>query len=125
MRRLARRGFARASILSLPYAMLSDKLAGGKDGRVHEHRNFFIVIPQLVAASVLGELLKRLFHGEPVWALAVGGRQPRCPKGMYVAGAVGGVAINAPRLIDATQEAVVARCRSTRNGGRFRPRAGT
>jgi maltose/moltooligosaccharide transporter len=73
LRRLARRGFARASILSLPYAMLSDKLAGGKDGRVHEHRNFFIVIPQLVAASVLGELLKRFFHGQPVWALVVGG----------------------------------------------------
>jgi maltose/moltooligosaccharide transporter len=35
--------------------------------------NFFIVIPQLIAASVLGELLKRFFHGQPVWALAVGG----------------------------------------------------
>jgi maltose/moltooligosaccharide transporter len=35
--------------------------------------NFFIVIPQLVAASVLGELLKRCFHDQPVWALVVGG----------------------------------------------------
>jgi maltose/moltooligosaccharide transporter len=42
--------------------------------------NFFIVIPQLIAASVLGELLKRFFHGEPVWALAVGGGS------MFVAG---------------------------------------
>jgi hypothetical protein len=33
--------------------------------------HFFIVIPQLTAASVPDELLKRCFHGQPVWALAV------------------------------------------------------
>jgi maltose/moltooligosaccharide transporter len=35
--------------------------------------NFFIVIPQLVAASVLGLLLNRLFGGQPIYALAIGG----------------------------------------------------
>jgi len=35
--------------------------------------NFFIVIPQLLAASVLGVLLKLFFHGQPIWALALGG----------------------------------------------------
>jgi maltose/moltooligosaccharide transporter len=35
--------------------------------------NFFIVIPQLVAASVLGFLLKVLFGGEPIYALVLGG----------------------------------------------------
>ncbi|HEX7112174.1 MAG TPA: hypothetical protein VF216_07005, partial [Mizugakiibacter sp.] len=35
--------------------------------------NFFIVIPQLLAASVLGVLLKVLFHSQPVDALLVGG----------------------------------------------------
>jgi maltose/moltooligosaccharide transporter len=35
--------------------------------------NFFIVIPQLVAASLLGFLLKSLFGGQPLWALALGG----------------------------------------------------
>jgi maltose/moltooligosaccharide transporter len=66
-------GFAWASILSLPYAMLSDNLPAAKMGVYMGIFNFFIVIPQLVAASVLGELLKRCFHGEPVWALVVGG----------------------------------------------------
>jgi maltose/moltooligosaccharide transporter len=35
--------------------------------------NFFIVIPQLLAASVLGMLLKTFFHSQPIWALALGG----------------------------------------------------
>jgi maltose/moltooligosaccharide transporter len=35
--------------------------------------NFFIVIPQLVAASLLGFLLNKLFGGEPIFALVLGG----------------------------------------------------
>jgi maltose/moltooligosaccharide transporter len=35
--------------------------------------NFFIVIPQLLAASVLGALLKGFFHGQPMYALVLGG----------------------------------------------------
>jgi len=66
-------GFAWASILSLPYAMLSDNLPAAKMGVYMGIFNFFIVIPQLVAASVLGELLRRCFHDQPVWALAAGG----------------------------------------------------
>ncbi|MBD8871490.1 MFS transporter [Rhodanobacter sp. DHB23] len=66
-------GFAWASILSLPYAMLSDNLPAAKMGVYMGIFNFFIVIPQLIAASVLGELLKRCFHDQPVWALMVGG----------------------------------------------------
>ncbi|NUR23585.1 MFS transporter [Frateuria sp.] len=66
-------GFAWASILSLPYAMLSDNLPPAKMGVYMGIFNFFIVIPQLVAASVLGQLLKRFFHGQPIWALALGG----------------------------------------------------
>ncbi len=66
-------GFAWASILSLPYAMLSDNLPAAKMGVYMGIFNFSIVIPQLLAASVLGELLKRCFHGQPVWALATGG----------------------------------------------------
>lgn len=66
-------GFAWASILSLPYAMLSDNLPAAKMGIYMGIFNFFIVIPQLLAASVLGVLLKVFFHGEPIWALALGG----------------------------------------------------
>jgi maltose/moltooligosaccharide transporter len=66
-------GFAWASILSLPYVLLSDSLPAAKMGVYMGIFNFFIVIPQLLAASVLGVLLKLFFHGQPVWALALGG----------------------------------------------------
>jgi len=66
-------GFAWASILSLPYALLSDSLPAGKMGVYMGIFNFFIVIPQLVAASLLGFLLKTFFDGEPIQALVIGG----------------------------------------------------
>jgi Na+/melibiose symporter and related transporters len=66
-------GFAWASILSLPYAMLSDNLPAAKMGVYMGIFNFFIVIPQLLAASVLGLLLRVLFHGQALWALGMGG----------------------------------------------------
>ena len=66
-------GFAWASVLSLPYALLSDNLPAAKMGVYMGIFNFFIVIPQLLAASVLGVLLKWFFHGQPVDALVLGG----------------------------------------------------
>jgi len=66
-------GFAWASILSLPYALLSDSVPAAKMGVYMGIFNFFIVIPQLVAASVLGVVLKALFGGEPIYALVLGG----------------------------------------------------
>lgn len=66
-------GFAWASILSLPYALLSDSLPAGKMGVFMGIFNFFIVIPQLVAASLLGFMLKTFFGGEPINALVIGG----------------------------------------------------
>lgn len=35
--------------------------------------NFFIVIPQLVAASLLGLLLHLFFGNQPIYALVIGG----------------------------------------------------
>jgi len=66
-------GFAWASILSLPYALLSDSLPAGKMGVYMGIFNFFIVIPQLVAASLLGFLLRTFLDGAPINALAIGG----------------------------------------------------
>lgn len=66
-------GFAWASILSLPYAMLANAVPASKMGLYMGIFNFFIVIPQLVAASVLGVVLKALFHGKPIDALLIGG----------------------------------------------------
>ena len=66
-------GFAWASILSLPYALLSDSVPAQKMGLYMGIFNFFIVIPQLLAASVLGFLLKTFFGGAPIYALVIGG----------------------------------------------------
>lgn len=66
-------GFAWASILSLPYAIVSDSVPAKTMGVYMGIFNFFIVIPQLVAASVLGFFLKVAFHGAPIYALALGG----------------------------------------------------
>jgi maltose/moltooligosaccharide transporter len=66
-------GFAWASILSLPYAIVSDSVPAKTMGVYMGIFNFFIVIPQLVAASVLGFVLKIAFHGAPIYALGLGG----------------------------------------------------
>jgi maltose/moltooligosaccharide transporter len=66
-------GFAWASVLSLPYALLSDSLPAHKMGLYMGVFNFFIVIPQLVAASALGFLLRVVFGGAPIYALVLGG----------------------------------------------------
>jgi maltose/moltooligosaccharide transporter len=66
-------GFAWASILSLPYALLSDSVPAEKMGVYMGIFNFFIVIPQLLAASVLGFLLKTFFSNAPINALLIGG----------------------------------------------------
>ncbi len=66
-------GFAWASILSLPYAMLSNQLPVHKMGVYMGIFNFFIVIPQLLAATVLGVFVKHVFDGQPIYALVLGG----------------------------------------------------
>jgi maltose/moltooligosaccharide transporter len=66
-------GFAWASILSVPYALLADGVPAQKMGLYMGIFNFFIVIPQLVAASLLGFLLKALFGAAPIYALVLGG----------------------------------------------------
>jgi len=66
-------GIAWASILSLPYALLSDVLPTAKMGIYMGIFNFFIVIPQLIAASVLGLLLREFFGGQGIYGLVIGG----------------------------------------------------
>ena len=66
-------GFAWASILSLPYALLSDSVPAAKMGVYMGIFNFFIVIPQLVAASALGFALRAWLGGQPMHVLVLGG----------------------------------------------------
>ncbi|KAF7766570.1 maltose/moltooligosaccharide transporter [Pseudoalteromonas undina] len=65
-------GFAWASILSLPYAMLSTSVPSHKMGVYMGIFNFFIVIPQLLAASALGLILRHFFENQPIYALVLG-----------------------------------------------------
>ncbi|MBV1909285.1 MAG: MFS transporter [Kangiellaceae bacterium] len=66
-------GFAWASILSLPYALLSNSLPAKKMGLFMGIFNFFIVLPQILAASILSFLVNRLFDGETIYSLVIGG----------------------------------------------------
>ena len=66
-------GIAWASIVSLPYAMLVGSLPARKLGLYVGIFNFFIVIPQILAASLLGLMVDRVFGDDPIWALVLGG----------------------------------------------------
>lgn len=66
-------GIAWASILSMPYAMLSGALPADKMGYFMGVFNFFIVIPQIIAATVLGFLTINLFGGNTMLTLVLGG----------------------------------------------------
>lgn len=64
-------GIVWASILSMPYVMLTDTLPANKFGIYMGIFNFFIVLPQLVVATVMGAALRNFFPHDPVWAMAV------------------------------------------------------
>jgi len=65
-------GFAWASIISLPYAMLANNLPSRKMGVNIGIFNIFIVIPQLLAVSVIASLLDVFAHGDPAYAFVIG-----------------------------------------------------
>ncbi|MDZ7681747.1 MAG: MFS transporter [Fodinibius sp.] len=66
-------GVAWGSILAMPYAILSGAIPASKMGIYMGLFNFFIVIPQIVAASILGAMLRNFFAGEAIFALIAGG----------------------------------------------------
>ena len=66
-------GLAWASILAMPYAILTGSLPVNKMGTYMGIFNFFIVIPQILAASILGFFVRDIFGGESIYALVAGG----------------------------------------------------
>ena len=66
-------GLAWSSILSMPYAILACTLPANKMGFYMGAFNIFIVIPQILAASILGYVSKHFFQGEAIYTLAFGG----------------------------------------------------
>ncbi|EDY81829.1 transporter, major facilitator family [Verrucomicrobiia bacterium DG1235] len=66
-------GVAWASILSMPYAMLSNVIPAKKMGFYMGVFNFFIVLPQIVASLGLGQVVNHLLDNNAAIAVALGG----------------------------------------------------
>jgi maltose/moltooligosaccharide transporter len=66
-------GLAWASTLTMPYAILAGALPSQKMGFYMGVFNFFIVIPQIVAAAILGFFVREVFNEQSIYALVVGG----------------------------------------------------
>jgi maltose/moltooligosaccharide transporter len=66
-------GVAWASTVAMPYAMLAGSLPQERMGVYMGIFNFFIVIPQLIAASVLGLVLREFFSANAIYGLVIGG----------------------------------------------------
>ncbi|HEV7890359.1 MAG TPA: MFS transporter, partial [Pyrinomonadaceae bacterium] len=66
-------GIAWASILSMPYAMLSTALPPARMGVYMGVFNFFIVIPEITAALTFQPLVKYAFNNNPLYVVMLGG----------------------------------------------------
>lgn len=66
-------GIAWASILSMPYALLASSVNPEKMGIYMGIFNMFIVIPQIVAATLLGPTLRTFFDNQAIYALVISG----------------------------------------------------
>jgi maltose/moltooligosaccharide transporter len=63
-------GIAWASILAMPYAILASSLPQRKLGIYMGLFNIFIVVPQLLVATVMGSIVKAFFPTEPIYTMA-------------------------------------------------------
>lgn len=66
-------GFAWASILAMPYAMLIESIPQRKMGIYMGIFNFFIVIPQIINGVIGGPIVSKLFHSHAIYYLVVAG----------------------------------------------------
>lgn len=62
-------GVAWASILAMPYAILASSLPQRKLGIYMGLFNIFIVVPQLLVATVMGSIMKAFFPDQPIWTM--------------------------------------------------------
>jgi maltose/moltooligosaccharide transporter len=63
-------GIAWASILAMPYAILASNLPQAKLGIYMGLFNVFIVVPQLLVATVMGSIMKGFFPDQPIYTMA-------------------------------------------------------
>ena len=64
-------GVAWASLLTLPFVMLTDALGGQRLGVYTGLFNLFVVLPQIGVSTVMGPVLRAWFPQEPIWAMLV------------------------------------------------------
>ena len=66
-------GLAWASILAMPYVILSGSIPPGKLGIYMGIFNFFITLPQIVNGLFGGPIVKYLYGGQPIYAILLAG----------------------------------------------------
>jgi maltose/moltooligosaccharide transporter len=66
-------GIAWASILSMPYVILSSSIPPGKMGIYMGIFNFFITLPQILNGIVGGPLVKNVYNNQPIYAIVLAG----------------------------------------------------
>ncbi len=66
-------GLAWASILSMPYVILSGSIPPGKLGIYMGIFNFFITLPQIINGLFGGSIVKHLYGGQPIYAIVLAG----------------------------------------------------
>jgi len=66
-------GIAWASILAMPYAILSGSIPARRMGVYMGIFNFFIVLPEIVASLTFQPLIKNVFGNDPIFVVMLGG----------------------------------------------------
>lgn len=66
-------GLAWASILAMPYVILSGSIPAGKLGIYMGIFNFFITLPQIINGICGGWIVKHLYGGQPIYAIVLAG----------------------------------------------------
>ncbi|MBM3432036.1 MAG: SLC45 family MFS transporter [Bacteroidetes bacterium] len=66
-------GIAWASILSMPYSILAGSIPAEKTGIYMGVFNFFIVLPEIIAALSFGKIMENHLHNDRLLAVLIGG----------------------------------------------------
>ena len=66
-------GIAWASILSMPYSMLSGCIPENKFGIYMGIFNFFIVLPEIIASLFFGKIMENYLHNDRLMVVQIGG----------------------------------------------------
>jgi maltose/moltooligosaccharide transporter len=66
-------GLAWASILAMPYVILSSSIPAGKMGIYMGIFNFFITLPQIINGLFGGWIVRHIYNNQPIYAIVLAG----------------------------------------------------